>query len=104
MDRYSSCRKSKNRYVTRITPKFGNVVLNPLKSCNLVHIGVAAFCFFRMFFAQCGKCKMTEAAKSVIDRCQDDALFGKCISSRTRTGTTTTSKTASVYPNHNGQF
>src|SRR2546421_12433419 len=101
MYRNSACRKPKNRYVIRIATKGGNVFLNPLKCGNLVHIGVAAFKFFRMFFAQCGEGKMTEAAKSIIDSYQDDALFGECISCRAGAGAATAGETASVDPDHN---
>src|SRR5688572_7294784 len=104
MDRNSTCRKTENSYVIRIASKSGNVFLDPLECSDLIHIGVAAFEFFRMFFAQCWMRKMTEAAKSVIDSCQDDALIGKCITCRAGAGATTPGKTASVYPNHYRQF
>src|SRR5688572_21426860 len=104
MYRDSTCRKTKNCYVIRIASKGGNVFPDPLKCGNLVHIGVAAFEFFRMFFAQCRKRKMTEASKSVVNSCQDHAMFGKGISCRAGAGAATPCEAASMNPNHHWQF
>src|SRR6187551_2782354 len=104
MHRYSTCGKTENCYVIRIAPKGGNVFLNPLQCSNLIHIGVAAFKFFRMFFAQRRMREMTKATKAIINSRQYDALFSKSISGRSGAGTTTTCETTSVNPNHYWQF
>src|SRR5688500_11274032 len=104
MDRNSTCRKTENRHVVWIASKCSNVLPDPLECGNLVHKGVAAFVFFRMFFAQCRECKMTKAAETIINRCQDHALFSKCISCRAGVGATPTCETASVDPNHHRPF
>src|SRR6188768_2615918 len=104
MHRYSTCRKTENCYVVRITSKGTDVILYPLKRGNLIHVGVATFKFFRMFFAQRRMCEMTKATKAIINIRQYDALFSKSISCRSGAGTTTTRETTSVNPNHYRQF
>src|SRR6266487_6082754 len=104
MDRNSTFRKTENCYIVWIASKCSNVFPDPLKCGNLVHIGVAAFVFFRMFFTQCRERKMTKATKTIINRCQDHALFSKCISCRAGAGATAPCETASVDPNHHRQF
>src|SRR5690606_31223929 len=104
MNRNSASRKTKNCYVIRITSKGRNVFLDPLQCGNLVHIGVAAFHFFRMLFAQRGEGNIAKTSQSIVNSRQDDILFGERISCRSRTCTTTSGKSTSVNPDHHRQF
>src|SRR5690606_29444893 len=104
MNRNSAGRKTKNCYVIRITSKGRNVFLDPLQCGNLVHVGVAAFHFFRMLFTQRRERKMAETSQSVVNSRKDDILVGERISCRSRTCTASSGKSASVNPNHHRQF
>src|SRR5690606_19054932 len=104
MNRNSASRETKNCYVIRITSKGRNVFLYPLQCGNLVHIGIAAFHFFRMLFAQRGEGKMAKTSQSIVNSRQDNILFGERISCRSRTCATTSGKSTSVNPDHHRQF
>ena len=104
MNRNAAGRKTKYGYVVWITAKYSNVIPDPFKRCNLVHVCIAAFEFTRMFFAQGREGKMAQAAKPVINGDQYYTLFRKCITRRSGSRTTATCKTTPMNPNHDWQL
>src|SRR5690554_103014 len=92
MYRYTTGRFTENSNIIGITTKCGDIIPYPFENCDLIHVGIAAFRFFGMFFTQSRESKMTEAPQPVIESYQDYSLTGKLFSPRGRVGSASPTK------------
>src|SRR5690554_8234951 len=104
MYRYTTGRFTENSNIIGITTKCGDIIPYPFENCDLIHVGIAAFRFFGMFFTQSRESKMTEAPQPVIESYQDYSLTGKLFSPRGRVGSASSHESTATYQHNHRNF
>ena len=93
---------AKDSHIGRISTEGGNVALNPLQGCLLVHMTVIDMELVGSLGSKRGMCEETEAPDAIVHANSDHALAGDAIQwiYRRPTG----DQCATIDPDHHGQL